>query len=95
MTELTIIKISATGRRDPDVPFGTPILLIQNGVVSVGRLMCEPDDNTSLYIDHPKNQEELDIEAEKKLRLKKPEYLDSKIALTVICPLDIATKMVW
>ncbi len=95
MTELTIIQIYADGRREPDIPFGTAILLIQDGVVSVGKLMCDPEDSTSVYIDHPKNQKELDLEAMKIVKEKRPEYLKSEIDLTVICPHHIANTMIW
>ena len=95
MKELTIIKISATGQTEPYVPFGTGILLIQDGAVQVGKLFQVPDDQDSVYIDHPKNQTDLDVRATKIIQECKPEYLKSEIALTVTCPGDISKDMLW
>jgi len=95
MKELTIIKISATGRTEPFVPFGTDVLLIQDGIARVGKLLQDPDDEDSVYIDHPKNQADLDSRAAQKIKELKPEYLQSDIALTVTCPIDISKDMIW
>ena len=95
MKELTIITISATGQTKPYVPFGTDILLIQDGIVQVGKLLQDSDDPNSVYIDHPKNQSDLDVRATKIIQERKPEYLKSEIALTVTCPVDISKDMLW
>src|SRR5688500_14603500 len=95
MKELTIIKISGTGRTEPFVPFGTDVLLIQDGIVQVGKLLQDPDDENSVYIDHPKNQAVLDLKATEKVKELKPEYLQSDMALTVTCPIDISKDMIW
>lgn len=93
--KFTIIKISATGKTNPYVPFGTEILLIQDGIVQVGKLLQDPDDKDSVYIDHPKNQTELDFRATKAIEEQKPEYLLSDVALIIICPAEISKDMLW
>jgi hypothetical protein len=95
MKELTIIKISATGQTNPHIPFGTDVLLIQDGAVQVGKLLQDPEDKDSVYIDHPKNQAGLHLRAMKIIKERRPEYLKSDIALTVICPADISKDMAW
>jgi hypothetical protein len=95
MEELTIIKISATGKTEPFVPFGTDIILIQDGTVQVGKLLQDINDEDSVYIDHPKNQAELDILATKEIVQRKPDYLQSDISLIVVCPIEISKKMAW
>ena len=95
MKELTIIKISATGKTDPNIHFGTDILLIQDGTVQVGKLLQDPEDKESFYIGHPTNQTDLDILATKIVKEQKPEYLKSDVALTVTCPAEISKDMLW
>lgn len=95
MKELTVIKIFATSRTEPPIPFGTDVILIQDGSVQVGRLLQDPDDNESVYIDHPKNQVDLDLRAMKIITEQKPEYLRSDISLTVTCPTSISQDMLW
>ena len=95
MKELTIIRISASGVTEPYVPPGTDILLIQDGLVQVGKLLHDPDDLATVYIDHPKNQAELGRRAKKIVEKQKPEYLESDFALIVTCPVEISRDVEW
>lgn len=95
MKELTEIKIYATGKTDPFIESGTPILQIQNGEVNVGRIVYDLNDEWSLYIDHPENNQELSSLALKLLIDKEPNFLKSDKSIIVFCPKKIAEKMNW
>ena len=95
MAELTIIKIFADGRTEPFIEFGTPLILIQDGVACVGRLCHEDGDTSNVYIEHPENEDDLNIPATNIIAKQNPEYFKSDTAILVVCPRELVLSMVW
>ncbi len=95
MTELTEIKVFATGKTVPFIESGTAIIKIENGLVTVGKLNYDLDVDWSLEIEHPKNEYELNPIAMDVILKSKPEYLKSKDSIIVTCPANIEFKMKW
>lgn len=96
MEQLISIKIFADGRTEPSVHQGTEIILIQEGKAHVGKLFYEQKENSSsIYIDHPQNQFELDTRALQWIAEKAPHLLKEEDALLVICPEDIRQEIIW
>lgn len=95
MNELDLIKVYADGKTVPEIASGTDIILIQNGTVQVGKLNLGEQYDFNMEIEHPKNQDELDIIATEMIQKKKAEYLKSKNSIIVICPKIISNKMLW
>ncbi|MBF9142994.1 hypothetical protein [Hymenobacter properus] len=88
------VTVYADGSTEPEVASGTPIILIQNGEVEVGRLVLEEDDYGSNSIEHPSNSEDLKREAFDAVR-KEPALLVSEKAVIVVCPQSLSSKMIW
>ena len=95
MIEFTLIEVFGNGRTEPHIPSETIILLIQDGKAAVGRFMQDSENQSSFYIDHPKNQNDLDIQATAIVKERKPEYLKSDRALILICPTEILLKTIF
>ncbi len=95
MEDLIRVKVFGDGRTEPTILSGTPVLLIQDGKVMIGRFCFEDDDPFSFHIDHPKNQDVLNGLALEIIREKKTEYLQSDSAVIVNCPDDLARQMIW
>jgi len=89
------ITIWADGRTEPVIPSGTAIILIQNRVIEVGKLLLEENDEYGpISIEHPSNSEELHKEAFDIVN-QEPELLESQNSVFVLCPQSIASKMLW
>ena len=95
MNDLTSITVFADGRTEPHIPFGTVILMIQDGNVSVGKIQHEEGDKSSVYIEHPKNEMDVNVHALKIIKELKPESLASKTALIVTCPSRLIKDIIW
>lgn len=93
MKDLQIIRIFADGHREPDVPFGTIILLIQEGTVSTGKLCSDP--TFGISIEHPKNSGDIDMHALDIVTRLKPNYLKGKESILVICPKELLPEIIW
>ncbi|WP_452231367.1 hypothetical protein [Lacinutrix sp. MEBiC02595] len=93
--ELERITIFGDGKTKPEVESGIDIILIQDNTVQVGKLNLGKQYEFNMEIDHPKNQKELDILATKIIKEKKPEYLESKNSVIVVCPNHISGRMIW
>ncbi len=93
MGKLENIQVFADGRTSPEVNSGSPILLIQDGIVQVGKLNL--GDAYDINIEHPRNQAELDPIATKLIKDKKPQYLKSETSVIVLCPNTISDMMKW
>ncbi|MGI4885643.1 MAG: hypothetical protein ACRYFR_11850 [Janthinobacterium lividum] len=88
------ITVWADGRTEPVIASGTAIILIQDREAEVGRLISEEDEYSSFFIEHPTNSEELNAEAITAVS-QEPELLESQISVIVLCPKEIASKMLW
>ncbi len=95
LKELTLVNIIESGHTEPDIPFGTPVLLIYRGEVNVGVYSEDTDGQGSVYTDHPTNQNELDPIATERIARDRPELLNTEKVLFVTCPDDIARQMKW
>ncbi len=95
MNELEKIQIFANGRTSPEVDSGSPILLIQDGTVQVGKLNLGDAYDFNVEIEHPINQSELDVIATKMIKHLKPQYLKSRVSVIVSCPKTISDRMKW
>jgi hypothetical protein len=95
MDELEKIQVFADGRTSPKVESGSPILLIQEGTVQVGKLNLGEAYEFNMEIEHPVNQTELDLIATKLIKREKPHYLKSEVSVIVSCPKTISNKMKW
>ncbi|SFT87032.1 hypothetical protein SAMN04489724_2458 [Algoriphagus locisalis] len=95
MKELEKIQVFADGRTSPEVNSGVPILLIQDGIVQVGRIHLGEAYDFNMEIEHPINQSKLDPIATKIIKSEQPEYLKSKVSIIVFCPEKISDMMKW
>ena len=95
MNDLENIQVFADGRTSPKVNSGSPILLIQDGTVQVGKLNLGDAFDFNMEIEHPTNQAELDPIAFKLIKNKKPKYLKSETSVIVLCPNAISDMMKW
>ena len=95
MDELEKIQVFADGRTYPEVNSGSPILLIQDGTVQVGKLNLGDEYDLNIEIEHPTNQAELNPIATTLIKGKKPQYLKSEVSVMVLCPNTISDKMKW
>lgn len=92
---LTIIKVFASGRTEPEIISGTPVISIQAGVVSVGRIIINQSYDYPVYKEHPVNQDALATIATDLIKKEKPEYLESENVITILCPSSLANTMQW
>lgn len=95
MDAYTVIEVKADGSTVPQVESETEVLLIQDRVVSVGKLCYDDDDYRNVYIDHPENETELNPEALQLVKDNCPQHLTTKTSVVVICPEELAEKMVF
>lgn len=95
MEAYTVIDVKPDGSTVPQVESETEILLIQDGTVSVGMLCYDDDEYKNVYIDHPENEAELNPEAIQLVKNNCPQHLQTKTSVVVICPEDLAAKMVF
>jgi hypothetical protein len=95
MKALEPIKIFADGKTNPEVKTGSPILLIQNGTVKVGKLNLGESYDFNMEIEHPSNQSKLNIVATQLIENENPEYLKSEASIIVECPQTISDEMIW
>ena len=94
MQTFTVIDIKNDGTTSPRVENETDILLVQDGTVSVG-MLCYEEDYADVYIEHPDNEAELNPEAMQLVKDNCPEHLKTKASVVLICPEELAQKMVW
>jgi hypothetical protein len=95
MNELDIIKVYADGKTVPEIASGTNIILIQNNIVQVGKLNLGAQYDFNMEIEHPKNQNDLNLIATEIIKDQKPEYLKNANSVIAICPKIISNKMIW
>lgn len=95
MEAYTVIEVKADGSTVPQVESETEILLIQDKTVSVGMLCYDDDEYKDVYIDHPENEEELNPEAMELVKANCPQHLATKTSVVVICPEELAAKMIF
>ena len=95
MDAYTVIEVKADGSTNPQVESETEVLLIQDRTVSVGKLCYDDDDYKNVYIDHPENEADLNPEAITLVKANCPQHLTTKNSVVVICPEDLAAKMVF
>lgn len=95
LDELTEIRITATGETKPRVDSGIEILLVQNGIVSVGRLNYDPNEFFSTEIEHPANQKDLDSLATEIVKSRRSELLTSGISYVLTSPINSNERMIW
>lgn len=95
MEAYTVIEVKPDGSTVPQVESETEILLIQDRTVSVGMLCYDDDDYKDVYIDHPENEEELNPEAIALVKANCPQHLETKRSVVVICPEELAVKMIF
>jgi hypothetical protein len=95
MEAFSVIEIKADGSTVPQVESETEILLIQDGEVSVGMLCYDDDEYKDVYIDHPGNEQALNPEATQLVKDNCPEHLKTKRSVVLICPGELAEKMVF
>jgi hypothetical protein len=95
MDKLEKIQVFSDGRTSPEVNSGSSILLIQDGIVQVGKLNLGDAYDFNMEIEHPTNQAELDSIATKLIKDKKPQYLKSEASVIVLCPNIISDMMKW
>lgn len=93
--ELEQIIVFANGKTKPEVESGINIILIQGNTAQVGKLNIGKEFDLYMEIDHPKNQNNLNALATQIIKEKRPEYLESKNSVIVICPDYISDKMIW
>lgn len=87
------ITVSADGSTEPVIASGTAIILIQNQEAEVGRLILEEDEYGSISIEHPTNSYELNAKAS--TIIQESELLKSQHSVLVLCPQEIASRMLW
>lgn len=95
MEAYIVIEVKPDGSTVPQVESETEILLIQDKTVSVGMLCYDDDDYKDVYIDHPENEVELNPEAMALVKEHCPEHLQTKSSVVVICPEELAGKMIF
>lgn len=95
MEAFTVIEVLADGSTRPQVESETEILLVQDNGVSVGKLGYDDDDYKNVYIDHPENEAELNPEALQLVKDNCPQHLATKTSVVLICPEELAAKMVF
>ncbi|XOV67817.1 MAG: hypothetical protein ACFHU9_01335 [Fluviicola sp.] len=95
MERLEKIQVFADGRTSPEVDSGSPILLIQDGVVQVGKLNLGDAYDLNMEIEYPTNQSELDPMATNLIKDEKPEYLKGELSVILLCLNTISDKMKW
>ncbi|MCX2745420.1 hypothetical protein OO013_16190 [Mangrovivirga sp. M17] len=93
MKELEKIQIFADGKTIPKIDSGSPILLIQNGSVHVGKINLGESYEFNMEIEHPTNKKVLDPMATKLIEKKRPEYLNSDKSIITLCPNEISDLM--
>jgi hypothetical protein len=79
---------------EPYIPWGTILLLVQDGRAEVSRFEA-PDEHGIFSLDHPANSAQLIAEATQLVKLHHPEALKADTASTFICPEDLAAKAKW
>ena len=95
LEELTLLKVYGDTRIEPFVPSGTEIILIQNGEVSLGKIFYGEPNQHSLYIDHPKNQDDIVKTATELIYKKDKKLLKNEDMLILTCPTEIIKLMIW
>jgi hypothetical protein len=88
------VIIRADGSTEPSIISGAEVLLIQQGVVKVGRFILEKDEYSDFYIEHPINAAELSLDAWAFVN-QESDLLKISVSVIVICPESIANKMIW
>ncbi len=94
MKAFDLITIKADNTTEPAVPMGTPIILIDEEMIDVGKLEFQKEYN-SLTIAHPKNEGELKPRAKEMVLRKVPKLLNSKSSIVIVCPESIAQDMIF
>ena len=96
MEALTELTIYTDGNIEPDISPKTEVILIQDGLVKVGRLLFEKDIEDSLQIEHPNNEEDINKLALDLITSQRPQYLkEDEDAIVVTCPDQLNTQMEW
>lgn len=95
MEAYTVIEVKPDGSTVPQVESETEILLIQDKTVSVGMLCYDDDEYKDVYIDHPENEEELNKEAMELVKANCPQHLTTRTSVVIICPEELAAKMIF
>ena len=94
MKAFDLFTIKDEKNTEPPIPMGTAIIMIDEGIIDVGKLEFHKEYN-SLTIAHPKNEGELKVEAKNAIMKKVPELLNSKKMITLVCPEEISLKMIF
>ena len=94
MKAFDLITITDENKTDPEVPMGTAIIIVENGIVDIGRLEFHKK-YESLAVSHPKNEGELKVKAKALIEKKAPELLRSKSMITLICPESLGKEMIF
>jgi|GEM_PF-3507479 len=96
MQPYTIIEILPNGRTTPQIEDDTEVILIQDGAATVGMLTYDVEnDFTTLAIESPVNEEELNGEATALIKQHYAEYLKTDTSIVVVAPAELAEKMKW
>ena len=87
------------GYPNPFIENGTIIVLIQDGVTEIGKYEEPTIEHPFPAFSHPDPKNEINAglasKLEEDIKQKFPEYIKSDIAITLVCPMEIANQIVW
>jgi hypothetical protein len=89
------IKLFADGHTEPAVPDRSVVILIQDGQVSLGKLLLQNYVHAPGEIEHPRNETGLALEARKLIKDTIPLVLVEQQSVLLLCPESLASKMLW
>lgn len=88
-------KLFADGRTEPPLSDRSLIILVQGGRVSLGKLILKNYAFMPGEIEHPRNEQDLKVEAKRLIKEAMPLVLDEHQAVLLRCPEELALKMLW
>jgi hypothetical protein len=90
---LSEIKIVANGQIDPPIPSPIPLITIQDREILAVKIWIFGDFGT--HTQSPLNEPELIVAAAELIHNIKPNLLELVKSIYLICPIEIADRMLW